>query len=512
MTYGRPGVYLTETLLPAPLAQGVASSAAGAIAAPFAQGPEIVTRVQSWTEFTSKFGGYNAAFPAVFGVSQFFNNGGRELYVKRILQSDAAAAEVSVETSGNAVVATFTAKSRGTDGNNLRINVKAGTITSTYTVEVYKEGVTGTAMDITNDVLLERYENINFSDPTSSSYAGTIINHTAASLITVSAMASGTPVLAVYPLTGGSNGTDVTASDYTSYGTSASSVWNEFSSINRALVMFIPQINDILASGQVGVINDAISWAQANNGFFVAETPAEKSADEAIVYAQGLTASSNAAVYYPHTYTVDPLGRSNGAIRLVGPSGAVAGLYLNTDATRSVAKAPAGLNFPLAGAISLEKAFSSAELDNLNTGLPSAGTGSVAPVNAIRQLPGAGIVVMGARTLKQDGTANRYVNMRRSLIYIEQNLKSIAQFAIFENNDETLWARITSTFSSFLNDYRNQGGLRGGTPAQSYYVLCNATNNTATSLQNGIVNIQVGVALEYPAEFVVINLSQMTLA
>jgi phage tail sheath protein FI len=148
----------------------------------------------------------------------------------------------------------------------------------------------------------------------------------------------------------------------------------------------------------------------------------------------------------------------------------------------------------------------------LNLGLPTAGTGSVAPVNAIRQLPGAGIVVMGARTLLQDGTANKYVNMRRSLIYIEQNLKNIAQFAVFENNDERLWARITSTFSSFLNDYRNQGGLRGATPAQSYYVLCNATNNTASSIQNGIVNIQVGVALEYPAEFVVINLSQMTLA
>jgi phage tail sheath protein FI len=276
--------------------------------------------------------------------------------------------------------------------------------------------------------------------------------------------------------------------------------------------MFVPNINDILNSGVVAVINDAISWASANNGFFVAETPAGETVDAAITYAQGLTASSNAAVYYPHTYISDPIGRGSGAIRLIGPSAGVAGLYLATDASKSVAKAPAGLNSPLAGVISLERSFTSSELDNLNTGLPSSGTGSVAPVNAIRQLPGAGVVVMGARTLLQDGTANRYVNMRRSLIYIEQNLKNIAQIALFENNDERLWSRITSTFNSFLNDYRNQGGLRGATPAQSYYVLCNATNNTASSIQNGIVNIQVGVALEYPAEFVVINLSQMTLA
>jgi len=512
MTYGRPGVYLTETLLPAPLAQGVATSAAGAVAAPFAQGPEIVTRVQSWTEFTSKFGGYNAAFPAVFGVAQFFNNGGRELYVKRILHSDAAAATVSVETSGNAIVATFTAKNRGADGNNLRINVKAGTVASTYTVEVYKEGVAGTAMNITNDVLLERYENLVFADSASSSYAGTVINNTAASVITVSDLAAGTPVLTVYPLTGGADGAAVVAADYTSYASTSATVWNEFSSLNRALVMFIPNINQVLASGVVGVINDAISWATANNGFFVAETPAGETVDAAITYAQGLTASSNTAVYYPHTYVSDPIGRGSGAIRLIGPSAGVAGLYLATDASKSVAKAPAGLNSPLGSVISLERSFTSAELDHLNTGYPSAGTGSSAPVNAIRQIPGAGVVVMGARTLLQDGTANKYVNMRRSLIYIEQNLKSIAQIALFENNDERLWSRLTSTFNSFLNDYRNQGGLRGATPAQSYYVLCNATNNTASSIQNGIVNIQVGVALEYPAEFVVINLSQMTLA
>ena len=505
MTYGRAGVYLTETLLPAPLAQGVATSAAGAIAAPFAQGPEIVTRVQSWTEFTSKFGGYSTTFPAVFGVAQFFNNGGRELYVKRILHSDAAAATVDVETSGNVVVATFTAKNRGADGNNLRINVKAGSVSSTYTVEVYKEGVSG-------DVLLERYENLVFGDSTSSSYAGTVINNTAASVIKVSNLASGTPVLAVYPLTGGSDGSAVVGGDYTSYASTSASVWNEFSSLNRALVMFIPNINDILASGVVSVINDAIAWAASNNGFFVAETPAGETVDAAITYSQGLTASSHTAVYYPHTYISDPVGRGSGAIRLVGPSAAVAGLYLATDATKSVSKAPAGLNFPLTGVISLERAFTSTELDNLNLGLPSAGTGSVAPVNAIRQIPGAGVVVMGARTLLQDGTANRYVNMRRSLIYIEQNLKSIAQIALFENNDERLWSRITNAFTSFLNDYRNQGGLRGGTPAQAFYVLCDATNNTASSIQNGIVNIQVGVALEYPAEFVVLNLSQMTLA
>jgi phage tail sheath protein FI len=136
---------------------------------------------------------------------------------------------------------------------------------------------------------------------------------------------------------------------------------------------------------------------------------------------------------------------------------------------------------------------------------------STSPVNPIRQIPGAGLSVMGARTLKQDGTANKYVNMRRSLIYIRKNLKNLTEFAIFENNDERLWSRINTATGSFLNEYRNQGGLRGATAAQAYFVKCDAENNSAQTIANGEVHIQIGVALQYPAEFIVIDLSQKTL-
>ena len=102
--------------------------------------------------------------------------------------------------------------------------------------------------------------------------------------------------------------------------------------------------------------------------------------------------------------------------------------------------------------------------------------------------------------------------MRRSLIYIERSLKTLTEFALFENNDEKLWARLNTAIGSFLNDYRNQGGLRGATASQAYFVRCDATNNTATTIANGEVHIQVGVALQYPAEFIVIELSQSTLS
>ena len=116
---------------------------------------------------------------------------------------------------------------------------------------------------------------------------------------------------------------------------------------------------------------------------------------------------------------------------------------------------------------------------------------------------------MGARTL--DNTpANRYINIRRSLIYIEKQMQNLSSFALFENNDSRLWSKLQTLLSSFLFNYWNSGGLRGSSPAQAYYVKVDATTTSFTDVQAGIVNIEVGVALQYPAEFVVIKLGQLT--
>jgi phage tail sheath protein FI len=91
-------------------------------------------------------------------------------------------------------------------------------------------------------------------------------------------------------------------------------------------------------------------------------------------------------------------------------------------------------------------------------------------------------------------------------------LSDLTQFALFENNDSKLWARIRSSVGVFLTGYLNQGGLRGDTPAQAFYVKCDAENNPQADVLNSQVNIEIGVALQYPAEFVVITLSQNTSA
>ena len=172
---------------------------------------------------------------------------------------------------------------------------------------------------------------------------------------------------------------------------------------------------------------------------------------------------------------------------------------VSTDASRGVFKAPAGMDARLSGVVSVA-ALTNSELDDLNQGDP-------APVNAIRYIPGSGIVVMGARTLKP-GYADRYIPVRRSLIYLRKALTDLTSFAVFEPNDFRLWSQITSALEAFLTDFWQQGGLRGLAPADAYFVKCDSENNPIESIDQGEVNIEVGVALQRPAEFVVIRISQ----
>jgi phage tail sheath protein FI len=217
---------------------------------------------------------------------------------------------------------------------------------------------------------------------------------------------------------------------------------------------------------------------------------------------------ANAAMYYPWLAIPDTSKSVPGITKNVAPGGAILGVYQDTDASRGVFKSPAGYAATIAIAVDLEldsagkpRRLTNDQLDTLNT--------AVYPVNPIRVAPGAGIVVMGARTLN-NVSPNRYVNMRRSMIYIKKQIELRSQFAVFENNDEYLWRQLRSSLSNFLNMYWQQGGLRGATPEQAFYVKCDGVTTGDIDIANGQVNIQIGVALEYPAEFVVINIGQLT--
>jgi len=125
----------------------------------------------------------------------------------------------------------------------------------------------------------------------------------------------------------------------------------------------------------------------------------------------------------------------------------------------------------------------------------------------IRAVPGGGVCVMGARTRKLYGP-DRYVSDRRVLIYIEESLRLSTQWAVFQNNDQRLWSALRDTAQSILQPVWEGGGLAGASATEAFYIICDATINTPQVIQSGEVRMEIGVALQFPAEFVVIRISQ----
>jgi Bacteriophage tail sheath protein len=61
---------------------------------------------------------------------------------------------------------------------------------------------------------------------------------------------------------------------------------------------------------------------------------------------------------------------------------------------------------------------------------------------------------------------------------------------------------------SFLNNLWMQGALVGATPEQAFFILCDETNNPASSVDEGKLVVDVGIAPVKPAEFVIFRISQ----
>jgi uncharacterized protein len=133
-------------------------------------------------------------------------------------------------------------------------------------------------------------------------------------------------------------------------------------------------------------------------------------------------------------------------------------------------------------------------------------------VNAIRQFPN-GIVSWGARTMVGfDNSGNddfKYIPVRRLTLMIEESLYRGLGFAVFEPNDEPLWAQIRLAAGSFMNGLFRQGAFKGAKASDAYFVKCDAETTTQNDIDLGIVNVVVGFAPLKPAEFVVVVVRQI---
>jgi phage tail sheath protein FI len=214
-----------------------------------------------------------------------------------------------------------------------------------------------------------------------------------------------------------------------------------------------------------------------------------------------MTNTDYGAVYFPRIKVFDIVTKltkpdvEEGEI-YVSPSGHIAGIYARVDYTRGVHKAPA--NEPIHGALGVEIQISKAIQDGLN---PDG-------INCIRNINGK-LNVWGARTIGGDMNADtKYVNVRRTLIFLEKSIDRGTQWVVFEPNDRSLWQKIVRNVSAFLTNVWRDGALFGSTPQEAFYVKCDDETNPFDERELGKVTTEIGVAIVRPAEFVIFRVQQ----
>jgi phage tail sheath protein FI len=527
VTTSYPGVYiqelpsLTHTITPSPTSIAVFVGYTHPFLTPEANFLKAI-QLFSFADYQTNFGGFfdSPWLPDYVGqaVWQFFLNGGPSCYVVGLpsvqYYHDGApiSPEVSVAAASAVVTAgagsiTFTALQPvgdGTEGISMQVavsNLKASNAASptvldtadlvtSYgtTVETYRKVLIGNLVSaLANSSLVH----VQLSSTAPTEYAATN------SPFSVSVDYGSTP-----PQEGW---TIVNPGDF-------AKVFADFAPLDK-----VPIFNLLATPGisDFGVSSEAVAYCERKRAFYIMDTPSPSTAGwDANSVVQGIGSGSlslsadfpvsiNAAVYYPWLVTTNQV---TNAPTTSPPSGFVAGMYGQEDSNRGVWKSPAGIETTLLGTAGVDPngAMTDAQQGILNENA----------LDCLRQFPGIGTVIFGARTTA-GADANsaqqqwKYVAVRRMALFLEQSLYANLTWAVFEPNAQPLWDALTQEVTAFMLSLFRQGAFAGATPSAAFLVQCDSTTTTPTDVANGVVHILVGFAPLVPAEFVVVQIAQL---
>ena len=499
--YLTPGVYVEEYFGPR-YGSGYGDARAVAAFVGLAdKGPAEPTLITSWNQFERIFGGFAGPRNYLpYAVHTYFRNGGARCYIVRAVRADAVPAETTVtdntpaDQGGPQPAVRFVAQAPGSLGNKLSIRITPTGASGRFNVFILEDGVE-----------VERFEDLS-ADPNDGRYMESIID----------SPATGSRLVRMYNLK--VENPEYTYNPDTDYLPAQTAVFSggedgegpyDFVAAAKKLADLDVNIDlNLPGETSIQILNEVIAWAEETKKVFVV-VDGPRAAENAtsgqvltgytamVSGATPLLASSFAAIYGPWIMISDPSSRMYGAVRMIPPGGAVLAKFARNDAVRHVGKTPAGVETVLDGVVAAETRFSQAELDEAAEN----------HINIIRNVPGYGICIMGGRTLHRE-LPMRYISARRTVIYLRKQLSDLTRFAVFEPNGPDLWQEITLRVSQYLGTLARAGVLGGTNEAEAFSVKCDADINPPSEVAAGRVNVEVMVALRYPAEFVVIRLGQ----
>lgn len=540
LDYAAPGVYIEEVDRGSRPIEGVSTAVAGFVgftedirggAEPFK--PMLVT---NWTQYLKYFArpnsdgftDFNAYLP--FAIYGYFMNGGGRCWITSIgtqlpsaSPSRSQSGALQIQSRGRRPALNFSMKAEQAAGGALQVVIDTGAprpaAEASNTPETSDPSEFFTLQIRRGEQILEQYENLTM-DAESSNRGSYIVTALRGSMyVTVEDSAQPGRPITRRPV----NGTydlspPIVPSRLDQFSRDFEGVRDDRTGVKglleideitmlacpdlmrayEAQLLDLEQVHGIMTL----MINTCEGAADGDipnppNRMVVLDPPSDRNKPQEVVewLGQFNQRSMFAALYYPWIKVPNP--RNNGRPIAVPPCGHMMGVWGRTDETRGVYKAPA--NEVPRGVIGLTYDTNFREQELLNP----------LGINCIRNFPNRGIRIWGARTLVEpDRTEWRYISVRRLVSYIAKSIELGTQWAVFEPNDEDLWARVRRTVSNFLERIWREGALFGATPEQAFYVKCDAELNPPETMILGRLYIEVGICPVRPAEFVIFRISQ----
>ncbi|MFT3718289.1 phage tail sheath family protein [Pseudorhodoferax sp.] len=522
-----PGVYVEEVASGVRTLTGVATSITAFVGRAAAGPVNEPVMLTSYADYERRFGGLDLASPMSYAVRDFYLNGGALALVVRVAASDAAASTITLAGGGGGGNLVLAASSAGAWGERLSALVDHDTDLA----------LGSGATDATRFNLRVRWQpragrdefvaetlgavSTNATDPR---YLPRVLERESAFVRVSGSMpterpASGVAANGTLTWTAASGGSDGAALQNTDLlgNAGAQTGIHALAAADLFNILVIPPLardTSTLPSSWTVVPPDvwqaALALCVQRRALLVVDpdpawaSPVADALPNAMQGRLNLNlggpAARNAALYFPALRMADPLRDSR--VDTFPPGGAIAGIMARTDVARGVWKAPAGLDAAIAGVQDLQLNLNDLQNGQLNP----------LGINCLRSMGVNGRVVWGARTLRgADAAADdyKYLPVRRLALFLEESLYRGTQWAVFEPNDEPLWAQVRLSIGAFMQGLFRQGAFQGASARDAYFVKCDSQTTTQADINLGVLNVVVGFAPLKPAEFVVIRIQQM---
>jgi len=195
----------------------------------------------------------------------------------------------------------------------------------------------------------------------------------------------------------------------------------------------------------------------------------------------------------------------DGTYVMMPPSPAMAGIYALVDRILGVQVAPA--NVAVSNVTGPALTITDAE-----QGLLNVDTTSGKSVNVIRAFTGRGTLVWGARTLAGNSGDWKFINRRRTAIYLEESIGDALEAFVFQPNVPKTWVRVKRMIEGFLLNEWRAGTLSGPTAPDAFDVSIGlGSTMTQQDITDGVMRVLVRAVLPGPAEKIILQFTQKAL-